>query len=151
MPDKYEREIEEILRNKTPDDTQTKRSFVSRRPKLKKPGFRFPQFRISFNFSLPERLLLVAAITALIAGGYAYLTGTRDIFTLVLSIIAIVCLGLVASSHFLSQSRRAGYSRYRNAPPTITITPLRRNPLQYVKTQWNLFKLRRRYRRKNGQ
>jgi hypothetical protein len=149
MPNRYEREIEEILRNlEQPGPTGQKFGDRFRR----KPGVRMRQPRFSLrlpSLSLQERLLLTAVIAALIAGGYAYLTGQSDLFTLVLSFVAIVCIILVACSYYLFQPRPSQSARYRNVPPTIVITPLRRNPLNVLKTQWNLFKLRMRYRRKN--
>lgn len=148
MPNRYEREIEEILRNLEQAEPRPGGQKFAERLR-RKPGARVRQPRFSLHLSLQERLLLTALIAAFIAGGYAYLTQHSDLFSLVLSFVAFVCIILLVCSYYLFQPRRAQSTRYRNVPPTMIITPLRRNPLSALKTQWNLFKLRIRYRRKN--
>lgn len=147
MPNRYEREIEEILRNLEHSDPkqglgQKLGARFRRRPEYPGGGQRPQPF--SFNFSTSERLLLATVIAALIAGGCAYTLGP-NLITFVLALIGIICLLMVAFSQLLFQPRRVQSARYGN----ITITPLRRSPLQVMKTQWNLFKLKMRYRRKN--
>lgn len=152
MPNRYEREIEEILRNL--EQSNTVRSgdstrFQERVPRKSAPRIRRPQFFGQLAWS--ERLFLIAVILAMVAGAYAYTTQRADLFSMLLVLIAIVCLVLVACSSFsLFQPRRPQSTRYRNASSTITITPLHRNPFSRLKTQWNLFILRRRLRRKEG-
>jgi ABC-type multidrug transport system fused ATPase/permease subunit len=146
MPNRYEREIEEILRNLEHSDPkqglgQKLGARFRRRPDTR--GGHRPQI-FSYNFSIAERLLLIAVVTALIAGGYAYTVGP-NVITFMLALIGVICLILVALSQFLFQPRRVPSARYGN----ITITPLRRSPLQMIKTQWNLFKLKMKYRRKS--
>ncbi len=148
MPNRYEREIEEILRNLEQAEPRPGKQKLGDRFR-RKPGIRMRQPRFSVRLTLPERLLLTAIIAALIAGGYAYLTQQRDFFTLILALVALVCIVLVACSYYLFQPRHSQPARYKNAPPTMVITPLRRNPFSALKTQWNLFRLRMRYRRKN--
>lgn len=148
MPNRYEREIEEILRNL--EQTEPKpglgQKFGERFRRRSGPRMRTQSPRpFAGNLSTAERFLLVGIVTALMGSGYAYLAGA-NIVTLGLAIISLVCLGMVACSQFLLQPRRTQSARYGN----ITITPLRRGPLNMVKTQWNLFKLKMRYRRKSG-
>jgi hypothetical protein len=142
MPNRYEREIEEILRNLEQTKPRSSRGAKSGDQPNKRAGVRMRQPRFSGHLSLSEQLLLTAIIAALIAGAYAYVTQQRDLFTFVLVLIATVSLILVGSSQFIFQPRRPKSLRYGN----ITITPLRRNPLIILRTQWNLFKLRMRYR-----
>ncbi len=148
MPNRYEREIEEILRNL--EQTEPKpglgQKFGDRFRRRPGPRMRTQQTRpFTGNISTAERLLLAGVIAALLAGGYAYLA-TPNILTLLLAIISFVCLILVACSQFLFQPHRPQPVRYGN----VTITPLRRGPLSMIHTQWNLLKLKMRYRRKNG-
>ncbi len=148
MPNRYEREIEEILRNL--EQTEPKpglgQKFGERFRRRPSPRMRTQQPRpFSGNLSTSERFLFGGIVAALVAGGYAYLAGA-NILTLVLAIISLICLVMVACSQVLFQPRRVQASRYGN----ITITPLRRGPFSMVKTQWNLFKLKMRYRRKSG-
>ncbi len=146
MPNRYEREIEEILRNlehtePSPGAGQKLGERSRRKPGLSMRTRHSPSF--SWNFSTAEWLLIVAIAAALIAGGYEYIVRT-NIFTLVLALVSFVCLVGVALSQFLFQPRRPRSMRYGN----VTITPLNRNPFSVVKAQWNLFRLKLRYRRK---
>jgi hypothetical protein len=144
MPNRYEREIEEILRNLEQTKPKSGRGTKSGERPSKRAGVHMRQPHFSVRLSLSEQLLLTAIIAALIAGGYAYVAQQADLFTLILVLVAVVCLILVGCSQFIFQPRRPQSLRYGN----ITITPLRRNPWTILKTQWNLFKLRMRYRRK---
>ena len=146
MPNRYEREIEEILRNL--EQTEPKQSrgqrFGERLRRKPGPSARRPRRSFSLHLSPTDWLLAIALGAALLAGGYAF-TAEPTIYTGILAGIGLLCLMLLAFSHFLFRSDRSQSVRYGN----ITITPLRRNPLNGLKTQWNLFLLRMRYRRKN--
>ncbi len=144
MPNRYEREIEEILRNLEQTQPRSGRKAKSGDRSSKRAGIHMRQPRFSVRLSLSEQLLLAAIIVALIAGGYEYVTQQRDLFTFILVLVAVVSFILVACSQFIFHPRRPQSFRYGN----VTITPLRRNPFTILKTQWNLFKLRMRYRRK---
>lgn len=147
MPNRYEREIEEILRNL--ETTEPKpglgQKFGERlrrkqeyRPKPRRQGLPAPHFKTS------EWLILIAVLSGLIAGGYAYSNGEPTIVTGILAVVGAVCLILLVLLPFLLRSRQSKQStRYSN------VTPLRRNPLDSISTRWNLFLLRLRYRRKN--
>ncbi len=149
MPNRYEREIEEILRNL--ESTEPKASFGQKfgerlrrkqesRVKPRRRSFSAPHFKAT------DWLIIIAVITALIAGGYAYTNnGEATIVTGILAIVSAICLLLLILSPFLFRSRQSTQStRYGN------VTPIRRNPLSSIATRWNLFLLRMRYRRKNG-
>ena len=144
MPNRYEREIEEILRNLEQTKPRSSRGAKSGDRPNKRARVHMRQPRFSVRLSLSEQLLLTAIIAALVAGAYEYVTQQRDLFTFILVLVAIVSLILVGCSQFIFQPRRPKSFRYGN----VTITPLQRNPLTLLKTQWNLFKLRMRYRRK---
>jgi len=150
MPNRYEREIEEILRNLEHTDPKqgTGQKFGERLRRRSSPRSRMPirqRSLFSFQFSLTERLLIIAVVAALVAGGYAYAQGQPDIFSAIVACIGVVCLLGVALSHFLFRPRPTQSIRYGN----VTVTPLRRNPFSSIKTQWNLFMLKLRYRRKD--
>jgi Flp pilus assembly protein TadB len=145
MPNRYEREIEEILRNleHTEPKTGLGQKFgdrFRRAPQAKRQRTQ----SLSWNFSTSERFLIACVVAALIAGGYAYLAGA-NIITLVLSIVSFVCLLIVVFSQFLFQPRRPQSVRYGN----VTITPLKRGPFGGIRTQWNLLMLKLRYRRRD--
>ena len=151
MPNRYEREIEEILRNlETTEPKQGLGQKFGQRLR-RKPEYRVKSRRRGFpslNFKMSEWLIIIAVIAALIAGGYAYANnGNATVVTGVLAIVGVICLILMVLSPFLLRSRSRQSSRsigYGN------VTPLRRNPLNSLVTRWNLFLLKLRYRRKNG-
>jgi hypothetical protein len=146
MPNRYEREIEEILRNLEGTEPKAGRNQKSGE-RRRKPAPRMrtnPRSSFSFHFSTTEWLLIVAVGAALLAGGYAYAQARQDLFTGIVAIVSVLCLILVAVSQFLFQPRRAPAHQYGN------VRPIRRSPLGVFKTQWNLFMLKLRYRRRNG-
>lgn len=142
MPNRYEREIEEILRNlEQPGSGQKSGKRFNRKTG---PSMRMPQSRLTLTLSSSERLLLIAIGAALISGGYAYLR-KPDIISLLFAIVSVVCLvWLICSQFRTGTARRPRSVRYGN----VTITPLRQGPLSTLRTRWNLFKLRMRYQRK---
>jgi len=90
MPDKYEREIDDILRRSL-DARPPRRASVRHR--------RVPQLTFS------ERCLAIAIIVALVGGGWAYTMGGGNLITGVLGLIGAVCVALVALSSFLTKQR----------------------------------------------
>lgn len=152
MPNKYEREIEEILRNL---DSSAPKPRLSQRLRRKsagppRPGPRGRQWNMpAFNFGLSEWCLVIAWVAALIAGGWAYaqhsLTGAGDLFTGTLALVSLACLALVVIRAFMPQTSYSGRPRPGN------VRPIRRNPLSGLATRWNLFMLKRRYQRRKDQ
>ena len=149
MPNRYEREIEEILRNM--ETTETKPSpgqrFSERMRRKPEPRKR-PRRRglPSFKFKATEWFIIIAIAVALISGGYAYANnGNPTVVTGILAIIGTICLILVVLSPFLLRSRQSPQS-----PGYGKVTPIRRNPLNSIQTRWNLFTLKLRYRRRKG-
>ena len=144
MPNRYEREIEEILRNL--EQTEPKPGLgqkLSGRLRRKsgyptntrKPGF--PSIRLS----LPEWFLGIAIVAALVSGGYAYAQGAPDNVTGIVALVGALCLVLVVLSPFFRSKSSTQSTRYGN------VTPLRRNPLDSIRTRLSLFLLKLRYRR----
>jgi len=146
MPNKYEREIEEILRNM--ESTEPKQGLGQKlggrirrksetRSNVRRRG------DLSLHFGVSEWCLVIAVCASLFAGGWAFAHGSADIFTGVIAVIGAACLGIVLILPFMSRSRYPRQSgRYGN------VTPMRRNPLNSIATRWNLFMLKLRYRRK---
>ncbi|GCE11930.1 hypothetical protein [Tengunoibacter tsumagoiensis] len=148
MPNRYEREIEEILRNLEEPNSRPApgQKYTERATRKPNPGVRPPHTFLTWvtNLTPSEKFLGVGIILALIAGGYEYAV-RADIFSLVLGIASLICITVVALSHYVLQPRRPRSVRYGN----VTITPIRRDPASWFRTQWNLFKLKLQYRRKN--
>jgi hypothetical protein len=159
MPNQYEREIEEILRNL--ETTEPKAGlgqkvgerFRRKPPKPKPPTearIRPQRQRRNLPFlkwKMPEWLIAIAVLAALISGGFAYASGNASVATGLIAIIGTLCLFLVVLLPFISRSRSRNS---RPSPGDGNVTPLRRSPLSSLSTRWNLFLLKRRYRRKNN-
>lgn len=146
MPNRYEREIEEILRNLEQTDPKQGRGqkFDDRRRRKAVPPRRPRQRRtFSLHLTMSEWLLIVAVGAALVAGGYSSVTDTQTIFTGIFASFSMLCLILVMFSQFLFQPRQNRPATYKK------VTAIRRGPISRFKTQWNLFMLRMRYRRRN--
>jgi hypothetical protein len=155
MPNRYEREIEEILRSLEQPEAKSKlgsrQKFGDRFNRKAGPRMPIQQPRFTLILSASERLLLIAIGAALISGGYAYFIRSQDplrspdIISLLFALVSIICLIVLICSQFrIRTTHRAQSLRYGN----ITITPLRRGPFSSLRTRWNLFQLRMRYRRK---
>ena len=150
MSNKYEREIEEILRNIDQSAPKPRLSQRLRRKTARPPRPRSPQRSLpAFNFGLSEWSLIIAWVAALIAGGWAYAQhspdGAGDLFTGSLALVALACLVLVVIRAFMPQSSYSGQTRAGN------VRPIRRNPLTSLSTRWNLFLLKRRYQRRKDE
>lgn len=150
MPNRYEREIEEILRNLEPTEAKAGRGQRSGERVRRSPGQR-PRVRqrrsVSLSFSTTDWLLIIAIVAALVAGGYAFTlqsAGPGGIFTPILVAISMVCLILVAFSYYLFRPRSPRAVRFGT---NTTVTPLRRGFFSDLKTRWHLFVLKLRYRR----
>jgi hypothetical protein len=148
MPNKYEREIEEILRNleRTEPKAGLGQKFGGRL--RRKTGPRMTARKRSFpslNFSISEWCLIIAWCAALIAGGWAFAHHEADVVTGAIALAGAICLAIIVILPFMSRSRYpVQSSRYGS------VTPLRRNPLRSLATRWNLFRLKLRYRRRKG-
>src|SRR5579883_2644300 len=94
MPDRYEREIEDILR----------RQGDWGKPRRPGPRRSTPIPPLTF----PERCLVIAVIAALVGGGWAYADGSNFI-TGIIAVVGAVCVALVALSSFLVKERPSPY------------------------------------------
>jgi Flp pilus assembly protein TadB len=151
MPNRYEREIEEILRNLETTEPRPGRGQKFGERLRRKPEYRARPRRRGFTslkLGTSEWLTLVAVVAALVAGGVAYTFGPTSI-TGIFSVVGIACLLLLVLSPFISRSRNPRYTS--RTTPIGKVTPLRRNPLSILVTRWNLFILKMRYRRQNRQ
>lgn len=146
MPNKYEREIEEILRNleRTEPKPGLGQRFGGRIRRKSYSPKRGPKRSLpSFHLSVSEWCFVIAWGAALFAGGWAFAHDNADLFTGVIALIGTTCLALMIILSFVSHPHVPGQSsRYGN------VTRMRRNPLSSLATRWNLFQLKLRYRRK---
>lgn len=145
MPNRYEREIEEILRNlETTDPKASRGQKFGERIRHKPPVRQRKQPVPSLNLRVTDWFLLIALVTISIAAGFAYANAGANTMTGIVALVGLVCLILLALSSFISYSRNTKQStRYGN------VTPLRRNPFSGIATRWQLFRLKRRYKKRN--
>src|SRR5260370_39924352 len=117
MTNKYEREIEEILRNM--EQTEPKPTLgqkLSGRMR-RKSGYRSntPKRSLpSFSLSVAEWLLVIAIVAALIAGGYAYAQERATIVTGIIAAAGALCLFLVVLLPFFRANPSTETTPYRN-------------------------------------
>src|SRR5437588_1275231 len=127
MPNKYEREIEEILRNMERTEPKPglgqKLGGRMRRKSDSRSNVR-RRADLSLHFGVSEWCLVIAVCASLFAGGWAFAHGSADIFTGVIAVIGAACLAIVIILPFMSRSRYPG-----QAGASGKITPIRRNPL----------------------
>ena len=139
MPNKYEREIEEILRNL--ERTEPKAGLgqrVSGRLRRKATARRsMPSLHLTFS----EWCLVIAVIAALGAGGWEYAQGGGTLATGIIALVGAVCVVLVALSPFIIRQR---YS----SGPYSNVTPLRSKTRGRFGTRWHLLMLKLRYRKR---
>jgi Zn-dependent protease with chaperone function len=148
MPNRYEREIEEILRNLEQGESQDSRwsrfsgrSRAGRRWRFSLPRRRFPA--VAWTLDASQWFLLLSIIAALIAGGFAYALQGPGVFTGLMAIVSLVCLVAVL---LVQLWRRPRYSSAAYGGGRVT--PLRPQRLSRLTTRWQLFLLKLRYRRK---
>ena len=144
MPNRYEREIEEILRNM--DETEPRqrlgdriRAFNRRAPRSPRP--RGPRTRLTRS----EVLFVSGIVLALIGAGIAYYNQQAGIVSGIVSGAAFLVLlaGLIVEYRFR-------FRGYRSPSPwggtVIDITPRRRhNPFSAIATQFRIIRLKWRY------
>jgi hypothetical protein len=146
MPNKYEREIEEILRNL--ERTEPKPGLGQRLGGRlrRRSDSRMHMPKPSFNLGVTEWCFIIAWGAALFAGGWAFAHNNADLVTGAIAVIGVACLAIMVFLSFMSHTRYPTQSsRHGN------VTPLRRNPLSSLTTRWNLFLLKLRYRRRKDQ
>jgi hypothetical protein len=154
MPNRYEREIEEILRNM--ERTEPKPSFrerlnmrmrgQDRKPEQMRPRPARPSLHL--NFTTSEWCFVAGIVLGLVAAGIAYTSRDATPLTGFLAVLALICviMGIVSPWR---ESRRPAYggSWYGESKPPRRSLP---RPFRFLVTQWKILQLRLRYRRNRG-
>lgn len=139
MPKKYEREIEEILRNLERSESRTGFGQRAGGRMRHRTDARRSMSIPHLNFS--EWCLAIAMIAALGAGGWAYAHDSGDLVTGIIALVGAICVALVAfSSFFVRPHSSSSARRYPN------VTSIHNNPLRRLGTSWHLLMLKFRYR-----
>ena len=147
MPNRYEREIEEILRNL--DHTEPRQGISERirafnRPRQPKPrGIRTPLSRI-------EIFILIGILLILVGAGIAFFINSQTILSGAVALAGFVLLVLG-----LAQGWFPRFFGPRSTPvwrgKVVEMRPVRRNPFAAVATRFRIIRLKLRYRRRRDQ
>jgi hypothetical protein len=162
MPNKYQREIEEILRNMDRNDTRTS---VSDRVRSFNRPRRRPRLTLSTSLNRTEILLLVGSALALIGAGLTYYTNGDQLSLFgwlpLNGVLAAVGFVLIVLGFALAwRDRFRGITPGRDdapkwhsgnvAPDNIVEMTPRRGPLSSISTRVRLLRLKLRYWRTRG-
>ncbi|HEX9036098.1 MAG TPA: hypothetical protein VF808_03820 [Ktedonobacterales bacterium] len=142
MPNRYEREIEEILNRM--EESEPKKGLGDRirpfrRRPARPPGLPTPQI------PLLELVLLMALLLILVAAGLAFYQGEATAWSgwIGLAGVALFVVALVAG--WRDRFRPSTFPRWR--AHALGPTPLRRSPLSALSAQIRIWRLRQQYRR----
>lgn len=147
MPNRYQREIEEILRNMErtePRQGISERIRAFNRPRQPKPrGIKTPLTRV-------EIFMLLGILLILIGAGISFTTGYQTLLSGLVALAGFVffVLGLVQSWFpRLFGSRSAPIWRGN----VVEMRPVRRSPFAIIATQFRILRLKLRYQRRRDQ
>lgn len=149
MPDKYMREIEEILRNL--DRTEPRHDLGERVTPFKRPAMRRPRVSLLPSLELPVMLMLLGIILALVGGALAYYQMYPSLVSGLIALggftlfVAGVALGWWARFRGVSFPTRS-LRRPPRSDNVVRMRPVRSNPLSKLLTSIRMRRARKRYR-----
>ncbi|HEX8997020.1 MAG TPA: hypothetical protein VF812_13415 [Ktedonobacterales bacterium] len=144
MPNRYEREIEEIL-NKM-EESEPRRGLGDRIRPLQRPPSR-ARSRSQVHVAFPEMLMLISIVLTLIAVGVAYFLGAADIVTGAIGMVALLLFVVALIVSWRDRFRPPLKSQW-HGNTYVEVTPIRRrNPFSAIATQIRVIRLRMQYRR----
>lgn len=149
MPDKYMREIEEILRNA--ERNEPRHDLGERIRPFRRPAT--PRRRISFTPHLepPVMLLLLGIALALVGGALRYYQMSPSIVSGLIALAGFVLFVIGLALGWWARFRGVNFSTrsLRRPPPrdnVVRMRPVRTNPLSRLATNIRMRRMRRRYR-----
>jgi hypothetical protein len=155
MPNKYQREIEEILRNmERADQSQTVgdriRAFNRPAPRTRLRG---PRMTLRVRLSTSEACLVAGVLLALVGATIAYyfgapITGPWAYVGGAIGVAALVCVATGLGIGWHERFARRGPAVWRGQPVT---RPRALQPLGALGTQVRIMRLKWRYWRSRGQ
>lgn len=148
MPNRYQREIEEILRNM--DQTEAKHGLSDRLRRFNQPRPIRERRPPSLRLTRSEALILLGIILALAAAGLTFYWDKPP--TTVTGIIATVAFGVIAlaviGEWVVRLSGPRGPKMWRGN--VVEMRPRSRNPFHFIATRYRIVRLRLRYRKTRG-
>lgn len=143
MPNRYEREIEEILNRMEEDEPRRGRG--DRIRPLRRPPARTRSFS-SIHLASVELLIFISLVLTMIASGIAYFNGVADVVTGIIGLVALVLFVVALVVGWRDRFRPSPKSQWRGSSQ-VKATPIRRNPFSALATRIRVIRLRRQYRR----
>lgn len=144
MPNRYEREIEEILSRM--EDSEPRRGRGERIRPLQRPPAR-ARVRTAWHIPFPELLLLLSIALTLVATGLAFYDGSPDLITGIIGAVALVLFVVALVVGWRDRFRPQRATQWRSGSSNTVVTPIRRNPFSALVTRIRVFRLRMQYRR----
>jgi len=143
MPNRYQREIEEILSRM--EESEPRRGLGDRIRPVQRPPIRARSLPTT-NLSVVEALLLASILLTLIACGLAYFDGAADLISGVIGVVALVLFVVALVVGWRDRFRPQHKAAWRG-PTSAQVTPIHRNPFSAIATQIRVYRLRQQYRR----
>jgi hypothetical protein len=147
MPDKYMREIEEILRNM--ERTEPKRGFGDRVRAFQRQAPARPRGpTLSVGIGLPEALLIAGIILALVGAGIAYYQSGTTLLTGLISLAGFVSIVVGVVIGWWARFRGVNLSLRRPRETNDNVVRMgRRGLFAEIATQYRILRLKWRYSR----
>lgn len=148
MPHKYQREIEEILRNL--EGTEPRHDLGERVRPFKRPASR--RSRVSLpSLELPIVFMLLGIVLALVAAGLSYYQLGASLASGLIALGGFALFVVGVALGWWARFRGVNYPRrpIRRSPPSdnvVRIRPVRSNPISRLATNFRMRRMRRRYR-----
>jgi hypothetical protein len=148
MPHKYQREIEEILRNL--EGTEPRHDLGERIRPFKRPAARRPRISLP-SLDLPVALMLLGIVLALVAAGLSYYQLGASLASGLIALGGFAFFVVGVALGWWARFRGVNYPRHtiRRSSPSeniVRIRPVRSNPLSRLATGFRMRRMRRRFR-----
>lgn len=144
MPNRYQREIEEILSRM--EDSEPPRGRGDNIRPLRRPPSRVRSLP-SFHLPFAELLILLSVALTLVAVGLAYFDGSPTVVTGIIGAAALVLFVLALVVGWRDRFRPQRTTAQWRGDSYVEVTPIRRNPFSALITRLRVYRLRMQYRR----
>lgn len=143
MPNRYQREIEEILSRMEEDEPH--RGFGDRVRPLRRPPARGRSLP-SLHIAVVELLILIAVVLAMVATGFAFYDGAPDLISGIIGMVALVLFVVALVVGWRDRFRPSTKPAWRGSADG-SVTPIRRGPFGAFAAWLRVRRLRQQYRR----
>jgi hypothetical protein len=141
MPNKYEREIEEILSRM--EESEPRKGLGDRIRPFRRPAR--PRGTPSLHIPLMELLFLLAIVFILIASGLAFYEGAPTLLSGVVGLVGLVLFVVALVAGWRDRFRPLSQARWRGN--TVDPHRIRHGPFGALAAQVRIWRLRQQYRR----